>query len=66
MVTVFVDESVFLIIKHAALATAVGNVTVTLPLVVFTSFTTMPSVSVSVILLVIVPDANARFVASSI
>jgi hypothetical protein len=66
MVTVLVDESVFLIIKQAALATAVGSVTVTLPLVVFTSFTTMPSVSVSVILLVIVPDVNARFVASSI
>jgi hypothetical protein len=66
MVTVLVVESVFLIIKHAALETAVGSVTVILPLVVFTSFTTIPSVSVSVILLVIVPDANARFVASSI
>jgi hypothetical protein len=66
MVTVLVDESVFLIIKQALLFTAVGNVTVMAPLVALMSFTMMPSVSVSVILLVIVPDANARFVASSI
>jgi len=66
IVTVLVLESVFLIIKHAAFATAVGNVTVTAPDAAFMSFTLMPSVSVKVIFEDAVLDVNAKLLASSI
>jgi hypothetical protein len=65
MVTVLVDESVFLIIKQALLFTAVGNVTVMAPLVALMSFTMMPSVSVKVIFDVTALELNAKLVASN-
>jgi hypothetical protein len=66
MVTLFVLESVFFIIKLAAFDTAVGRVTVTAPDVALISFTLMPSVSVKVVFVVALLDEKAKLLASSI
>ncbi len=66
MVTLFVLESVFFIIKLAAFDTAVGRVTVTAPDVAFMSFTLMPSVSVKVVFVVALLDEKAILLASKI